>query len=235
MVNKWLKIIQKNVASWLPLASYCVLCLHPSERRIVLCHHCEQQLPWLKSACLRCAMPVGSEKICGPCLLDPPFYEHLHALCDYAWPMNAFIGKLKYGKNQHFAKLLGQLMAERLTATYPVDCVVTVPLHPKRQQQRGFNQTLELAKVLAADLQYPVMRWSCSRTMDTVFQSSLRAKARRANITFKAFAVSSQLKGKHVLVIEDVVTTGATINAFAQALKKAGATTVEIWSCCRTL
>jgi ComF family protein len=148
--------------------------------------------------------------------------------------MSAFIAQFKYAEKLEFGKLLAHLMT-RLQPTTPVDCVIPIPLHPKRQQERGFNQTLELAIPLAKKLEIPLNRWDCTRTLSTAKQTSLNAKMRTQNVTDSTFAIAPHFKAKHVLVIEDIVTTGSTINAFATVLKRAGVKTVEVWSCCRTM
>lgn len=235
-MNKWLRIIQQLAASCLQLPCHCLLCLRPSQRDIALCTGCEDKLPWLKSPCHRCSLPLAQgQQICYQCLQHPPSYTRLQALFDYAWPLNTFIGQFKYKGHLHFAKMLGKIMAERLIFTYPIDCIVPMPLHPARQRERGFNQTLELANIIAKHWQLPLDRWSCTKKRNTLAQSLLSARARASNVTARAFAITPLFSAKHVLVIEDVVTTGATVNALARALTDAGVATVEIWSCCRTI
>src|SRR5205823_2806463 len=117
----------------------------------------------------------------------------------------------------------------------PVECIVPVPLHPKRQCERGFNQALELAVVIAKKQQLKLDRWSCTRDRYTLPQATLSAEGRATNMNAKVFAIKPTFKAKHVLVIDDVVTTGATVEAFTVALKQKGVETVEVWSCCRTL
>ncbi len=173
-------------------------------------------------------------ELCGKCLKSLPPFERLQSLFEYTWPVNGFISQLKYAGKLHFAKMLGKLMSKRLSFVYPIDCVVGVPLHPNRQRQRGFNQALELATNVAKHLNLPLDRWSCTKVLDTKAQSLLSASKRVNNITQKAFHIAPDFNAKHVLVIEDVVTTGTTVQAFTQALKRQGARTVEIWSICRT-
>jgi ComF family protein len=209
--------------------------MQPTYRDISLCQPCEQYLPWLKSNCSRCALPlVGKGLLCKHCLQIPPLYDRLQALFDYAWPLREFITQFKFGAHHHFAKLLGKLMANYLELTAPVECIIPVPLHKHRQIQRGFNQTLELATIIAKEKNLILEKRSCAKIIETRAQSSLRASSRTRNITPRVFAISPHFKAKRVLVIEDIVTTGATINAFAKALKQHGVEHIEVWACCRT-
>lgn len=234
-MNKWLKIIHKCLVGYHYLPCHCLFCLEPSGREIALCPRCEEYLPWLSAFCDTCALPlVAGQTVCGQCLYQVPPYERLQALFDYQWPLTRFISNLKFHGQLHFAKMLGSLMNQYLTPLTPVDCIVPVPLHPKRQQSRGFNQTLEIAKVIATRKNLLLDKWSASKIIHTEAQSGLSAKKRSQNISERAFAIHPNFQAKHVLVIEDVVTTGATVEALTKALKRAGAETVEIWACCRT-
>lgn len=235
MVNKWLKIVQHFIESCLSLPCHCLLCLRPSRRNFALCEQCESGLPWFEAGCSICGLPLEKATYCLTCLQAPPAYDKLCALWDYCFPVANFISHLKFGGELHFAKLLGSLMANHLTLTQSVDCIVPLPLHPRRQQERGFNQTLELARPIAAKWQLPIDKYSCRRISYKSAQAQLSARKRRKNVKAQAFQIADSLAGKRVLVIEDVITTGTTANAFARALKEQGVASVEIWACCRTL
>ncbi|MBN9289426.1 MAG: ComF family protein [Gammaproteobacteria bacterium] len=232
-MNKWLKIVQHLLGACLPLPCHCVLCLRPSGRKIALCRECEACLPWLISPCNRCGLMMR-EGICVKCLRQKLPFERCQALFDYAWPVDEFIGQWKYAGELYFAKLLGTLMAERLSLRETVDCIVPLPLHPLRQRERGFNQTIELASQIADLKGLPLDRWSCTKIKSTPAQSSLGKAARMQYLQASVFAIDKSFQAKHVLVIEDVVTTGSTVGAFTMALKHAGVETVDIWAVCRT-
>lgn len=217
----------------LPLPCDCVLCLRESGREIALCKDCEASLPWLKNPCAFCGLMIP-QGICVKCMRQKPAFERCQALFDYTWPVREFIQQWKYGSQLHFAKLFGTLMAKRLDFSHPIDCIIPLPLHPLRQRERGFNQSIELASRISYLTDLPLNRWSCTKKMATASQSSLRQFARTQNVSANAFAVDKTFKAKHVLVIDDVVTTASTVSAFATALKHAGVKTVEIWSVCRT-
>lgn len=239
MVNKWLKIVQELLARCLSLPCHCVLCLLPSKRGIALCQRCEQQLPWLRHTCRYCALPLDSsmthfQQLCGQCVYQVPVYDALQALFEYQWPLQQFVSHLKFGGHLHYANMLGSLMSTHLTPRTCVDTIVAMPLHPKRQQARGFNQALEIAKIIAKKQKIPLDILSCHRIKYTSAQTTLSAKKRSENIHESAFVISPKIRSRHILVIDDVVTTGATVTAFSKALKIAGVETVEIWASCRT-
>ena len=158
----------------------------------------------------------------------------VRALFAYDPPLKQFIHALKFQQGLHFADWFADKMIE--TWGKPeADCIVPVPLHPRRQCERGYNQTLEIAKRLHKISDIPLNRWDCQRSDYTLPQSHLHANERIHNIKPSSFVISSSLKNKSLLVIEDVITTGATIQAFIQALKKAGVKHVNVWACCQTL
>jgi ComF family protein len=159
----------------------------------------------------------------------------IQALFDYRVPVSQWITRLKFQGDLAFAYLMGDLMAMhlRLPSEKP-DCIIPLPLHPARQRQRGFNQTLEMAKRVKKKSQIPIDATSCKKIRHTPAQSAMNVTLRRHNIHPDFFSVSSSLKGKKVLIIEDVVTTGRTLQAFCIALKNAGVVCIDVWTCCRT-
>lgn len=235
MVNKWLKIVQRLAKHCLQLPSDCLFCCEPSGRGFALCGGCEQSLPFLPQVCPRCALPPDDEENGCICIKKPPSYDAIQAVFDYAWPLNHIMTKWKYHGQFYFALMLAELMVKRLTPRYPPDCIMPVPLHPHRLRQRGFNQCIELAKHIAKSQNLPLDRRSCTRIINNPSQSQLSAIDREKNINISTFAVRSDFKAQHVLIIEDIVTTGATMNALSLSLKRQGVQTVEIWCCCRTL
>lgn len=175
------------------------------------------------------------EVLCLSCEASLPYLDQgdVKVLFAYQPPITLFMRSLKYHRALYFANWFAGKMLARWERPL-VDCIVPVPLHPQRQQERGFNQTLEIAKVLAAHWSITLDRWSCTRIKYHPSQSTLSASQRK-NITFSAFHIGPSLKQKRVLVIEDVITTGATITAFVKALKQAGVQEVIVWACCQTL
>ena len=146
--------------------------------------------------------------------------------------MNKLILALKYGEKFQLANSLGSRLSRRISVR--PDCLVAMPLHPARLRERGFNQSLQLARSVGLQLDIPVLPFACERIRDTSSQSTLPWKERSKNVR-KAFVCSAEVSGKHVAVVDDVMTTGATLNELALALLKAGASEVSAWVIARTL
>ncbi|WP_370526901.1 ComF family protein [Methylobacter sp. BlB1] len=147
--------------------------------------------------------------------------------------MRHLITSLKFHAHYKNARLLGQLLAEHIkeSAERP-DCIMPVPLHKARYRQRGFNQSIEIARTVARELQLPVDLSSCQRHRNTPHQTSLLAKQRRKNLK-NAFSLMKPIQVKHIAIIDDVMTTGSTVDELAALLKKAGASRVDVWACAR--
>lgn len=183
-------------------------------------------------------MPSGSPepRTCGKCQLRPPVYALAHAPLLYAGhnEVGFLVKGLKFGRRHACARLLGTLLAESLAGRAdPPEALIPVPLHPKRLQARGFNQSLEIARFLSARLDIPLAPEACRRVRDTAAQSSLgSAKERRMNLR-KAFRVAPGLAYQHVALIDDVMTSGTTVTELARTLRRAGVARVEVWACAR--
>lgn len=145
--------------------------------------------------------------------------------------MDALIGRFKYGGQLHFGAMLGRLLAGRCRARH-VEGLVPVPLHGGRLAERGFNQAHELARPLAARLGLPILSDVCARTAATPPQAGLPARQRRRNLR-GAFSAAPCARGRHLAIIDDVMTTGSTASALAEALFEAGAASVEVWAVAR--
>jgi len=158
------------------------------------------------------------------------------ALLRYRSPVSELIRGLKFGGRLYVARLLGGLMAERLAArgTAVPERIIPVPLHPRRQRQRGFNQALELARPIARRLGAVLDHDTCRRTRNTRAQSELGARQRRTNVR-GAFAATGRLEARHVAVVDDVITTGHTTDELARLLKTHGAERVEVWAAARAV
>jgi len=154
------------------------------------------------------------------------------AVYAYAFPLDKVVLALKYGEKFHLAKKLGDKLA-RCISVRP-DCLVAMPLHPIRLRERGFNQSLQLARHIGKQLGLPLLAFACQRLRNTQSQSTLPWKERNKNVR-KAFSCSCEVAGKHVAIVDDVMTTGATLNELALALLNAGATEVSVWVIARTL
>ena len=210
----------------------CLLCGAPSPAG-VWCAACDAALPCLDTAhCPVCALPTWNGAICGQCLKHPPHFKRTVAAYAYAFPLDKLVLALKYGEKFHLANSLGDRVA-RCVSVRP-DCIIAMPLHPVRLRERGFNQSLQLARHIGRQLDLPVLPFACQRVRNTASQSTLPWKERGKNMR-KAFACSADVAGKHVAIVDDVMTTGATLNELALVLLNAGASEVSSWVVARTL
>jgi ComF family protein len=195
-------------------------------------------MPTLGSICAQCALPLkaadNNERLCGSCLQDPPPFTFVYRFADYAPPLDRLIQQLKFNQKLHFARLLAMLMArdiQQQSLLLP-DLLVPVPLHKQRLHERGYNQALEVARVLAAILGLTLDAQSCIRYKATREQTGLQAKQRKTNIK-GAFLVKANVQGKHIAIVDDVMTTGSTVTELSHALLKQGAQRVDVWVCAR--
>lgn len=220
-----------NIEQTLP-AQPCLLCGAYSQSG-AWCAACDAALPYLSAAlCPVCALPTWDGATCGHCLQNPPCFKRTVAVYAYAFPLDKLVLALKYGEKLHLANSLGDRLAQRVSVR--PDCLVAMPLHRLRLRERGFNQSLQLARRIGQQLDLPVLPFACQRTRNTLSQSSLAWKERSKNMR-KAFSCSADVAGKHVAVVDDVMTTGATLNELALALLNAGASEVSAWVVARTL
>jgi len=236
-----IKHIVKKFYSWL-LPYHCIFCHHASTLELDLCEHCRKDLPILTHFCRYCARELyktSSEGVaCGECLKNPPPMDASFALFLYEDLVKNLILDLKFKHSLVNARLLGELLAQKIQQDWynksPLpDVIIPVPLHAKRIKERGFNQSLEIARPIAKRLQIPIENAACQRVKFILAQATLAAKERQVNIK-NAFAVTKNLDSYHVAILDDVMTTGQTIIEMANTLKKAGAKKIDVWCCART-
>jgi ComF family protein len=212
----------------------CMLC-GAAAGRDKLCQHCRADLPYHRSpSCPICAIPSTDGCVCGHCLSKPPAYGATLAAFIYTFPLDGLVQSLKYGGNLALTDVLTEpLIAHAATGPKP-DLLIPLPLHPAKLRERGFNQSLEIARLLSRALNVPLATDACERVRDTAPQASLPLKHRHDNVK-GAFACYLDLSGKHVAVVDDVMTTGATLDEMAKILLKAGAASVSNWVVARAL
>ncbi|MGD8484643.1 MAG: ComF family protein [Thioalkalispiraceae bacterium] len=232
MVNKWLKYIQS-----LAVPANCLYCGDELDERLALCRLCQQHLPWLESACRCCAQPVPEPENgarCGNCLNKPPAFDRVLSPFIYRDPVSQLITRFKFQADLAAGQLLATLLADYLQAQRPqqVTGLVPVPLHTARLRRRGFNQSLELARVVGKRLGIPVLADACVRQRNTLTQTGLNEKQRIHNVR-GAFSLRQTLTCQDLAIIDDVITTGNTANELAKTLRKAGARSVQVWSVSR--
>ena len=216
------------------LPQACALCRADSGDAL-LCDACLAGLPRIVAACPRCALPSTEARVCGACLARPPPHAAAIAAWAYAFPADRLLHAFKYRGELALAEPLAQALCAALAARDAAlpDCIVAIPLSPRRQRMRGFNHAQEIARRVASAFGV-VLADGLRRTRDTPAQAALRLADRAANVR-GAFDASGEFAGLSVAIVDDVMTTGATLAAAASALLAAGALRVEAWTVARTL
>lgn len=211
----------------------CLLCSARSTRP--LCAGCLAELPWHRQPqCPQCAIPTPDGQRCGACLKHPPAFDRTHAALAYAFPLDQMIPRLKYHGQLAIAPVLGECLAEAVASAPRPDRLMAMPLHASRIRERGFNHATEIARTVASQLGLPLDLASCRRTRDTPPQMGLKHDARRRNVR-GAFACSGEVRGQRIALVDDVMTTGTSLDELAATLKRAGAREVSCWVVARTL
>ncbi|MCW3058218.1 MAG: putative amidophosphoribosyltransferase [Capsulimonas sp.] len=197
-----------------------------------LCEDCLAAItPPPSPACVRCGLSTGEADACRHCSARPPAFDRARALGAYDGVLRHAIHLFKYRDRPQLAQPLGHILAQHLQTgdlfETPFDLIVPVPMHPARQRVRGYNQSERLARVLSQELGIPMDAKSLYRTRNTRPQVGLASGARESNL-IGAFAIRnpSAITGKTILLLDDVSTTGSSLNECAAALKSAGAKTV---------
>ncbi|MFA9218512.1 MAG: ComF family protein [Sphingomonadaceae bacterium] len=238
------RLLQALLRAALPGA--CALCGAACDG--ALCGPCRTQFFRQPEArCPRCANPVAPAKnrgqvchsdtspavetLCGACLRQPPAFDATVVACDYALPLDQLVLQLKFGHRLALAPLLAELLRDavlqRPALVLPA-LLCPVPLGAQRLTERGFNQALEIARPLARALGVPLYPRLAARVHETLAQSSVAPAERRANIAH-AFTLSDAalVAGRHVGIVDDVMTSGQTLNELAATLKRYGAARVS--------
>ena len=194
-----------------------------------LCALCRTALPWNRQACRRCGLPLPqSEPACGHCLKSPPPFAATRAAFVYAFPLDRLLLRFKFHGDLAAGRLLADLFCDGLGNGEMPQAVLPVPLHPTRLRERGYDQALELAKVMARRHRIPLHRTGLRRVRGTARQSELGLAARQRNLR-GAFAIAGDRLPSHVALIDDVMTTGATLRECAQTLLRGGVERVDVW------
>jgi ComF family protein len=212
----------------------CLLC-GADARHGSLCAGCRADLPWHSQPhCPRCATVTPEGRLCGACLKHPPAFDRTVAALAYLFPVDRLIPRLKYHGRLALAPLLGECLAEAVATAPRPDLLIAMPLHPVRLRERGFNHAGEIARETARRLAVPLDAAVCTRIRDTPPQMGLKHEARRRNVR-GAFACTGDVRGRHVGLVDDVMTTGTSLDELAATLKRAGAAEVTCWVVSRAL
>lgn len=226
-----LKHVVQGLSNALP--GSCLLCAEDSGSRVI-CADCLAELPGMPPQCCpSCAEQTSYGERCGACLHKAPHFDKVVAGFRYDFPVDRIIHSLKYGHQLSVAEWLGERLSTQLTAS-DHDLIIPLPLHPARLLERGFNQSMEIARALGKALNRPVEYHHLQRTRPTRPQADLPHKERHKNVA-GAFECRKDYTGQRILLVDDVMTTGSTLNECARILKIHGAETVSVAVAARTL
>lgn len=227
-VDGWLRQLGRGL-----LTPRCLICGDFGDNVVDLCGNCRSRLLRNIAACQRCAQPLPEAGTCGACLRRPPPLTHTHAAFVYAFPLDRLVPRLKFHRDLACGRLLSELLIESLLIRQPPmpEALIPVPLHRSRLRERGYDQALELARPVARQFGLSLRADALQRVRVTAAQSELDAAGRRRNL-HQAFRAIGPLPA-HVALIDDVMTTGATLHAAARALSQAGVKRVDAWVCAR--
>lgn len=223
-------------------AKSCLLCMQGMTGAQAICDDCKVDLPWLLHACRHCALPLpAGESCCRQCEYSRQPFTKASAVWSYEFPVSTLISRFKYQARWPYGRLLAQMLAEHLQHVFQEqllsrpDCLLAVPLASKRQRKRGFNQARMLAGWLGKELGLQVLDRAVLRVRHTPMQQGLAAGDRRRNMR-NAFRVDrvELVAGRHIAIVDDVVTTGATCAELARCLLAAGAVRVDVYALART-
>lgn len=237
------RLLDGLVARLLP--PRCVLCRGPGQAPAFdLCVACEAALPRIERPCLRCALPLvpaadpaltGSDT-CPACTVRGPAFTGCIAPFAYEFPLDELVTALKYRGALAHARVLGMLLARAVCTRgcgQGIDLVVPLPLHVSRLVERGFNQSHEIARFVARRYGFPLESRALRRCRPTAPQVGRTRDERQANVRDAFVAARHAVAGRHVALVDDVVTTGSTVEAAAVALLRAGARRVDVWCVAR--
>ncbi len=236
----WRKLRREGLNLLFP--PVCPLCHEAAPEAHALCAACFSNLHFISHpACDCCGQPfpyaMGEGALCASCLDEQPLYDKAWSVFAYDDQSRHLVTRLKFNDRTDLVPLLGRLLHGYGTAvTKGREIVMPVPLHRKRLLQRRYNQSLYLAREVSKRCAIPLMIDGLRRQRHTAPQTGLSRKERLVNVA-RAFGVAPRyadtIKGRHVLLVDDVFTTGATINACARALKKAGAASIHVLTVAR--
>lgn len=222
------RITKQVVAQLLP--ARCMLCRQPAITGQHICSRCHDDLPLNHTHCQGCARPLhtGDDLLCGDCQQHRPSYDHIHAPLLYKDSVRELVIGLKFTEHLRNARLLADLFHQHTAGLGSPEHIIPVPLHPKRLQERGYNQSQELARFLGKTSNIPVTHNACRRNRHTERQSDLKQNERRRNVR-NAFQINPQFRARHVAIVDDVMTSGHTVNELARALKLTGVERIDVW------
>lgn len=213
-------------------AGACFFCMKKTNN--AWCIECEQEFILPIARCPVCARHTANNAVCATCIKRRPYFTQTEVVFNYQYPANQLIKTFKYNKRPELARCFAEKLVETLkNKTRLPEILLPVPLHKKRQAERGYNQSLELAAQIASRLGMKVNSSLCRRIKNTDPQSTLPMKTRKNNVK-DAFCLNDTQIPEHIAIVDDVITTGSTVNEISALLIKAGCRRVDVWAIART-
>jgi len=236
----WSTWIDKKVYSRLKIAlpaflnKTCELCLETNHDAGFICPSCEDSLPQVKHRCQMCAIPLPNQGYCGQCLHIKPAFDYSHSSFSYAAPIDTWLQRLKSKRRTEWAHKLASLMLHsQPQALSQVDAFTFAPSTRWSLMKRGFNPAELIARELGRALDKPVIAQLATRRHSGE-QKALNRQQRINNVSKNFHPTRKKLNGEHMLLIDDVMTTGSTAHSMALILKQSGASQVGVWCLART-
>ena len=211
-------------------------CSETGNAGISLCTACQRDLPWILHSCKGCALPIENTNsaFCSACQIKPWLSDQVICFLHYASPVDYLIKRMKFSHKLSAAKVLGRLMSQQIVQgdlELP-DAILPVPLHKKRLRTRGFNQAQELYREINKSVTIPLLK-GVERTIYTDAQTLVKGGERAKNLRGVFSVKLGSTVPRHVVILDDVVTTGATSNELSKVLKAAGVEKVTVWAVAR--
>lgn len=227
-----------NISKIIP--RHCLFCLQKTQSSFDLCVACMADLSINNHCCQRCALPLEPDSgqmipLCGQCLSHPYYYDQVISPFAYTDDMAYLIKQLKYHQKIHYAPLLAKLFIAQVKTIHNFQqpqIIMPIPMHQKRLKYRGYNQALELARIFSSHYQLPLDYSILIRSRYTHLQVKMTALKRQENVK-NAFIIKKEIQYTHIALIDDVMTTGSTVNEVAKVLKNKGVKKVDIWTIAR--
>lgn len=217
-----------SIAQSLKPAIHCMLCHMKHHQFSIVCEDCLRYFPKLGACCQTCAEPLPDIKPprCGQCIRHPPAIDRVMTHYQYQEPLRTLLHQFKYHEGLYLTSFITQLMIEALPSQYQTECIIPVPVHIKRLQERGFNHALLLSKPIARHLKCQLEHSICQKIIHTSPQAALKARTRQHNL-HNAYTVK-RTHYQHVTVVDDLITTGNTAHKMAMVLKQSGIKQVNL-------
>lgn len=230
------------IRSALPAA--CIVCGQAAGRDFSICRDCERSMPELGDCCRRCGVELrgapSQDSCCNLCLRSPPSFETCKAAFPYVTPINRLIAHFKFSARFDVGYSLSRVLADVFNAHYrdtaKPELLLPVPLHPRRLSSRGYNQAMEVCKVLSQHCRVATSDSVLQKTRNTEAQTEMTSATARKNNLRGAFALRNPHRLKnvtHIALVDDVVTTMATVEAIAKLLQAHGRCRIDVWCLAR--